>query len=69
MKRQFVARWLDVDTPWRVETRDRVAYLLRAARSRGDMVHVLGGLGYQIGELRLTVRQSYHNLTLTTIGA
>ena len=57
MKTTHVAYYRDDYTPGRRRypvSRDRVAYLLRAARSRRDAVGVLiatSGRWYQIGEL------------------
>ena len=62
-KRQFVAYWLDDGAPRRrycAIDRDRVAYLLRAARSRGDTIHTTRqccGWNYQIGELAINERR------------
>ena len=66
-KRQFVECWLDMPTPHRKHhamTRDRVAYLLRAARSRRDQIHRIHrtyGYDYQIGYLAINERHSYHD--------
>jgi hypothetical protein len=68
-KRQFVSYWLDLDPrKYFATTRKHVAYLLRAARSRGDQIHRLqhvGGYNYRIGELCLNVRHAYHDKVLT----
>lgn len=55
-KQQYTARWMDVDTPRREVSRERVAYLLRAARSRRQTIHRIIDRGYDIGELAIRNR-------------
>ena len=68
MKRQYLVYWMDDDRPRRryfAETRDRVAYLLRAAMSRGATIHRVhtgNGWNYQIGEMAINQRHAYHDL-------
>ena len=57
MKREFVAVWTDTKT-YHAVVRDRVAYLLRAARSRGAIHRI--GTGYAIGKLEIRQRFTYH---------
>ena len=67
-KPQYLAYWNDDQRPYRryfVEPRSRVAYLLRAARSRGATIHRIRqcyGWNYQIGEMALVQRHRYHDL-------
>ena len=70
-KCQYLTCWSD-ESPRRYTTvsRSRVAHLLRAARSRGDTIHVISSgpnrapriwaPGYAIGRLRIIVQQPYH---------
>lgn len=61
-KFQYLTRWTD-QSCYQVVDRSRVAYLLRAARSRGETIHVICGPyknGYQLGNLAIVVQQSYH---------
>ena len=65
-KRQFVSYYADRASRGFIPTsRERVAYLLRAARSRGDgIIHRIRqvyGCNYRIGMLMLNVRHAYHD--------
>jgi len=63
MKQQYIVHHMDTET-YHETTRNRVAYLLRAARSRGDVIHRVwiwkGVYNYHIGMMRLVQKQGYH---------
>ena len=65
MKQQYVAYWRDDDQKrMRPIPRPRVAYLLRAARSRGDVIHLMhktSGYNYEIGMMCINQRFDYHD--------
>jgi len=71
LKRTFVARWREpyewIVSRYYATPRSRVAYLLRAARSRGGTIHRMrtaSGWNYEIGELCLSERHAYHKNVL-----
>lgn len=67
MKRQFVLYWMDDPRAPRkffATTRERVAYLLKAARSRRQTIHRIHyatGFNYNIGELAINERHGFHD--------
>lgn len=65
MKATFFYHWRDLSQSHGKETRNRVAYLLRAARSRPDTIKKLSN-GYRIGgTLDLVRNQEREQLELS----
>ena len=72
MKAQYNAIWHDATNQVTDTTRERVAYLIRAARSRGATVHRIHHpyhVNYQIGtlELRGSVRENKREAQLRMV--